>query len=444
VVKVELPAGAFEAAGPPGSPSGSEGGEMSPLLPEAVPGRPSQVSLCDEDGAEEAEEAPSSAGPAVKTEVREEVRKRQRGSVLDAARRSIAAQQKSKRQMQAVKREEPAQQGEPWDPIQHFKYQVALIHQLIPKPRKWESFYGGLGTGIIGVRPKHPPKDRPATAAPSTPGRVQPLAAGYVILFINASTARLQNWNGRTLAGYTPMFDLERRKLRWESQRNDHHGRVIARITEYVQQGSQVVVAVRGGPGEDFRILGRTQQFSLEAPSRFLLQEGDHILAERGSRRIHRHVLAQCLDGGLKSGVGLVPHIYPLPRTFANPLFCSACCRTRATASVLFDEVDEVAASLLAAPQPARRLRGKQTPGQAGVKRERAEEPRIRAAAIRRRWRRSLFARRPPAMGANPDVEPAAAEKPQRDPLLVERNALMARLSELDWELAIRATAGGS
>jgi len=215
-----------------------------------------------------------------------------------------------------------------FDPITHFKHQVAVVRKLIPKPRKWIRFLGNLGTGILGVRPV-----RSAKGCKGQP-------KGFVILFLNASDCHLQAWGGKTLNGYTSCMNMQNGTLRWESQRSDVHGKLIDQINQHVMAGTQVVVAVRNKLQQEYGILGHAHNFQLEAKPQFLLQPGDSVVAERGSYRIHRQISAQCLDGGLKSGIGLIPYKYPLPKSFRRPNYCSICCMKRATALMTFDDFD--------------------------------------------------------------------------------------------------------
>lgn len=243
--------------------------------------------------------------------------------------------------------------SKPWDPIQHFTHQVAVVQQFIPAPRKWNRFLGNLGTGILGARPADSPD----------------ADKGFVFLFLNAGAARLQEWNGRMMSGFAPSLDRQRRVLRWESQRNDKTGRVISQISEHVQAGVEVVVAVRSSPGELFHILGCTRNFCQDTEARFLPQPGDHLIGERGSARMHKYITAQCIDAALKAGIGLVPYQYPLPQRSWKPQFCTACCWKPATAILTFSSLGEKAAEILDPTSKALEPE-KPTLGKQAVKRE--------------------------------------------------------------------------
>lgn len=243
-----------------------------------------------------------------------------------------------------VKRELlPRRQSLRWDPIRHYTHQVALVRQFIPSPEKWEKFLGSLGTGIFGVRPMMQ-KSWPCKAEDG--GDQNP---GFIFLFLNAGSAKLQEWNGRAMSGFASSLDRRHRVLRWESQRNDKTGRVILQIIDHIRTGDQVVVAVRSGPGQSFRVLGYTRDVRLDSKAEFLLRHGDHLVGERGSARMHKHITAQCIDGGLKRGIGLVSYTYPLPQRSVKPQFCSACCWKPATAALTFGSLDQEAADILEA-----------------------------------------------------------------------------------------------
>lgn len=366
----------------------------------------------------------------------------------------------------AVKREQCSGRKARWDPVLHFTHQVALVRQLIPSPREWEIFQGSLGTGIVGVRPK-------ATSRSA----VQP---GFVILFVNAASARLQESYGKTISGFVPMLDRAARTLKWESQRSDHQGQVIARIFEHVHAGRcEVVVAVRATPGTDYAILGRTREICLLSPARFLVNGGDHLVAERGSNRIHRYVTAQCIDAGLKAGVGLVPCRYPVPAAL-RPLYCSGCCWAPASALLRFETLDEEAARIMemggggqkgctsdaavesAGERPLKRLRGKQAPPSvaarcsrrksgvcdAAVGRRSAATQRttlasntlaVRAVAhdsFRLRWRRSVLGKRRASVASAAGKPRLSAARPRQAALIVERQKVLLRLAAINSQLA--------
>jgi hypothetical protein len=353
-----------------------------------------------------------------------------------------------------VEQEEPflPQPRKIFDPIIHFKHQMAVVRKLIPKPRKWTRFLGNLGTGVLGVRPVRSEKGRRGQAK------------GFVILFLNASDCHLQDWGGKTLNGYTSCMNMQNGTLRWESQRSDVHGKLIDQINQHVVAGAQVVVAVRSRLLQAYGILGYARNFKLEAKAQSLLQPGDSVVAERGSYRIHRQISAQCLDGGLKSGIGLIPYKYPLPKTFRRPNYCSICCMKRATALVKFDDFDRELAGLLQPPSstgPRKRLYGKQPPP--------GHPKKLTSSNKRqRRWQRGMLSQpRCKDEGRETSADHAAdltARIQAPDPaelkarlqtqssmqafLLAERRQLQARMQEVDWLLCMRqitpsAVAGG-
>jgi len=454
----------------PNSPTGT------PLLPEARPDGPSSST---ESAAEEPE------APAPRKHVKHEAKLgRDRLHAPQKAKHKAAKSSKLPRRCTLMPRRKSGavrssicEQGKKeWDPYRHFRHQVRFLDQLFPQlgpkrpfERRCETFMGTLGTGIVGVRPK-----RRASQAKGARQSMSNQAAGYIVLFLNAASAKIQEWSGKTLSGYKPSLNLQTRTLLWESQRSDLGGKVINRIASCALEGTMVVVAVRAAPNDSYRELGRTRSFRLESTSQLLLGAGDHIIVERGSNRIHRSILAQCLDGGLSSGIGLVRTTFP-PRF--TPQFCTACCRTRATARLEFATLDAEAAAMLAPPEaavqpPTKRLRGKQSYGGrssqgtpaashnqepvkvAGLKRElfpvkvEREAQRLKdehlpikaeqaaklkgehlpikveqAEPSKRRWRRLL-------------LDAPSMSRVQHRALLVERHELLARLAKLNAQLA--------
>eukprot|EP00927_Polykrikos_kofoidii_P021287 TRINITY_DN20191_c0_g2_i1.p1 TRINITY_DN20191_c0_g2~~TRINITY_DN20191_c0_g2_i1.p1 ORF type:complete len:379 (+),score=44.55 TRINITY_DN20191_c0_g2_i1:312-1448(+) len=305
-----------------------------------------------------------------------------------------------------------------WDPVRHFKHQVAFIRQLIPIPREWDVILGALGSGIVGVRercrrPVSGPRcskrrksfgsrsgsvrssslaKKKATTNLRSSTTAEPLSTDsrtFIILFMNGKGSSLQQWHGRSLSNFASSFNKRNRTLTWESQRRDKKGRIIASMLDKVQAGAEIVVAVRATVGESYTILGRTQKCRLKAQARFLIDNGEHVVVERGSSRVHKAILARCLDDGLKAGIGLMPLKYPLPKNYQAD-YCGACCWAPATALLTFDEYDKKAAAVLGGSQ----VRGESRP------RTRAKPKKLptcdderKAAAIRRRWRRSRLHR---------------------------------------------------
>merc|ERR1719293_75050 len=41
---------------------------------------------------------------------------------------------------------------EKWEPMKHFKHQVAFLNEIVPQP--WSLCFGAFGTGIIGIQPE--------------------------------------------------------------------------------------------------------------------------------------------------------------------------------------------------------------------------------------------------------------------------------------------------
>lgn len=279
-----------------------------------------------------------------------------------------------------------------WDPIRHFTHQVAVIRKLIPEPRTWDIFLGSLGTGIVGVRPRvqAPPMKRPAAKSvvrkrPASAVAAPAVSQGFVILFLNGKASKLQEWSGKQLAGFSPALDCAKRTLRWQCQRSDRHGRVIGKIREHVGAGGELVVVVRAAPGDEFKILGRAFDIQLEAEATFLVQDDDNLILEQGSQRIHRAILAQCIDEGLKAGIGLLPIKYPLRQSLKSPKYCAACCWTPATALIAFGELDAEAAGVLQTKPPALRGAKRKYRGIARMRTSLTQRAKRSAAAARRK-----------------------------------------------------------
>eukprot|EP00927_Polykrikos_kofoidii_P046817 TRINITY_DN40946_c0_g2_i1.p1 TRINITY_DN40946_c0_g2~~TRINITY_DN40946_c0_g2_i1.p1 ORF type:complete len:619 (+),score=128.06 TRINITY_DN40946_c0_g2_i1:59-1915(+) len=258
----------------------------------------------------------------------------------------------------------------------HFRFQVAFINQFVPPP--WVQCFGSLGTGFVAVRPGEerplPAKacsvkaDRPKSAPViqeftgdsdvdaeadasarmrqksismlSPEKRIPPDAT--LIIFINAPTAGVQNRNGRQIGGYKEFLDVAGKSMRWSAQRGDFKNRRIEAIIAHTNRGGRVFVGVRsaingGDETRHFRVLGELSHIDGLQRARFLVEEGDDLLNEAGTRIFHTQITSACLNNGLKHGTGLRVARYPTMTLQAN--WCMACCYTPPKAVLHFKDL---------------------------------------------------------------------------------------------------------
>lgn len=195
----------------------------------------------------------------------------------------------------------------------HYCWQVALINQVVAQP--WHTCFGSLGTGFVGVA-------QGAIRGDDLGPNQVPLDA-TIIIFVSAPAAQLQQRGGRTMDGYKDALDTHTRTLEWSGQRNDRQNRRTEAIMNHRRNGGRVVVAVRSPTKREFEILGEVSKVDLVQKAKFLVEHGDHVIQERGTRTFHRYVTAACLNIGLRSGVGLTAARYPIK---GSVRWCSACC----------------------------------------------------------------------------------------------------------------------
>lgn len=293
-------------------------------------------------------------------------------------------------------------------PEDHYCFQVGLINQVVKSP--WVRCFGGLGTGFVGVRPDTPASGSASSRKPS--GRARSAAAtaaaegdeggaesavvppdATIVIFVNAPAAPLQTRGGRTIDGYKDALDRSQRTLEWSAQRCDKNNKRIEAILAHSRSGGRVVVGVRSPAKRHFQLLGEVSHIDLLARAAFVVEPGDHVIQERGTRTFHKVVTAACLNQGLRSGVGLTPARYPVKGTAR---WCAACCYVPPKAMLHFRELHDDGVAAFQTPvggpfkrerkvkleaevvepslAPAKRLRCKTSPDSVVVKTERLEE----------------------------------------------------------------------
>jgi len=260
----------------------------------------------------------------------------------------------------------------------HYKFQVALISSVVPEP--WTVCMGGLGSGIVCVRPgsekssgsssikapaakvnkdKHNEgeEDEALAAAGGDDEQVEEFAAktlpedATVILLINSRHFGSMSRNGKTLGDYPgDVLDVEHGQMRWSSQHRDRSNRMLNAIVAHSERGGRIVVATRGAAearAEDcrhFKTLGEVSHITDVIRNHFLVEHGDTVIQERGSDLHHKVIKTQCIDTGLRSGIGLIPVKYRAGRFIGK--WCPRCSYEPGCALLHFKELkaDGVAA----------------------------------------------------------------------------------------------------
>eukprot|EP00931_Biecheleriopsis_adriatica_P033621 TRINITY_DN19506_c0_g1_i1.p1 TRINITY_DN19506_c0_g1~~TRINITY_DN19506_c0_g1_i1.p1 ORF type:complete len:496 (-),score=123.33 TRINITY_DN19506_c0_g1_i1:25-1485(-) len=308
-------------------------------------------------------------------------------------------------------------------PTEHFRHQVGFINQVVASA--WEVCFGMLGTGLVGVRMKREPVAEDAAGDEAGPaaeggseGGSSSGAAGtspsssnkrllqqgdVVILFRNAPACAAQSRNGKTSAAYEGGgLDVEKRTMSWSSQRRDKNSKLIKAIQSHVDSGGRLLVAVRPpvSTGDvDYRMLGQVCRLDNLQEAKFLVDEGDMVVQERGSSMMHKAITFHCLSASLKSGIGLTAVTYS--SKLSNPRWCLSCCYRPPSAVLHFEclepagvmayqlprgaklelQSQEEAEETAPSPRPTKRFRVKkpleeeedeaaETPGLVSVKRE--------------------------------------------------------------------------
>jgi len=202
-------------------------------------------------------------------------------------------------------------------------------------------------------------------------------AAATIILLMNAATTPLMQRNGSTLGSYADKLDVRNTCLHWSSQRKDKNNRVILAIVAHCMRGGRIVVMARSGEVRDFKMIGEVSHIDEVRKNRFIVEDGDSILVERGNNTYHKCIGVSCLNAGLKSGVALGAARYPM-KDMEGVKWCPFCCFQPPSARLHFKELDPEGVRVygcsiavpdkgdtaevtgVASAKPAKRLRTKQ------------------------------------------------------------------------------------
>lgn len=95
-------------------------------------------------------------------------------------------------------------------------------------------------------------------------------------------------------------------------------------IIAHCRDGGRVVVGVRPPNDSRFRMLGELRSVDDLQGARFLVESGDDVLREQGTNTFHKAITVQCLNDGLRRGVGLAVARHPINTEAAK--WCKACC----------------------------------------------------------------------------------------------------------------------
>mmetsp|Transcript_37505 Transcript_37505/g.81469 ORF Transcript_37505/g.81469 Transcript_37505/m.81469 type:complete len:433 (+) Transcript_37505:81-1379(+) len=255
----------------------------------------------------------------------------------------------------------------------HYVHQIRLISSVIQGP--WTVCFGGLGTGIVGVRP---PLMGEATY--NLPDKINPLRKlkrelvqdakvkqelkeeenddeelpdgakrltdnTTIFLLVNSKLFIPQQRNGKALGDYADALDLEKGLFHWSSQHSDRRNMKLNTIIGHVARGNRLVIATRGGDIQDklsFRVLGEVGETSDVKPYKFLVEDQEMVVQERGTDLHHKAIKAACLDAGLRSGIGLIGVKYR--KSSFNGRFCSVCSYQPGSAVLHLKELNKAAA----------------------------------------------------------------------------------------------------
>lgn len=226
----------------------------------------------------------------------------------------------------------------------------------------WTVCYGSLGSGAVGVRNENaPPLDeggdltRAATADEFMDGISGVDARGRlptdatVVLFITAEelrkSRRRRSGDPEELAadrrGCSPDFDLERNTLLWTASGTSRCNNIIRTLDRHTSLGGRLFIGVREGPASwVYNLLGYVTRVASPMDCEFLVQPGEQVLVEQGTKIFHRAISVACLSDSLRAGVGLQAVRYPLSGVHkASPVFCPMCCYLGAGCTLYLDGV---------------------------------------------------------------------------------------------------------
>jgi len=252
---------------------------------------------------------------------------------------------------------------------EHFRHQVAFIEQIVAG--EWEVTFGGLGTGIVGIAPKAEPQAAAVEtgsgaassstsnpAASEKPADKQLTKDTVIVLFKNAPNCNWQTRNGKASGGYSSgVLDEEKNTLEWTSQRRDVNNKVIMTLVDHLGRGGRLLVAVRppqtGSVDGDYRLLGQVSRIDGLHLAELMVGEGNTVIRENGSKMTHRAILPDCLNLGLKKGVGLIAVKLTADNMKAHR-FCVACCYRTPSCTLHFEELEPAGVSAYNLPAGAK------------------------------------------------------------------------------------------
>lgn len=182
----------------------------------------------------------------------------------------------------------------------------------------------------------------------------------FMILFVNLEVRQQRNEN--MMGGYGASFDRERKELRWQSQWSDVRSAKAKRIVNFVARGGRLEVLVRRTTLRSFTKLGEVSSMSLASEAKMLIRDGAEVVEEAGGL-VHRAIGPNCLNGPLKSGVGLRCVTFRAAERKRSGL-CKTCCFAPAEAIIRFSSLTEDGTKVAGPPGPRLGRRGR------GVKRK--------------------------------------------------------------------------
>eukprot|EP00927_Polykrikos_kofoidii_P028037 TRINITY_DN2453_c0_g1_i3.p1 TRINITY_DN2453_c0_g1~~TRINITY_DN2453_c0_g1_i3.p1 ORF type:complete len:643 (-),score=123.04 TRINITY_DN2453_c0_g1_i3:355-2283(-) len=92
---------------------------------------------------------------------------------------------------------------------------------------------------------------------------------------------------------------------------------------------------------EVYHLLGNVQSVVNPTDSQFLVNPGDSVIMEQGTRVFHKAISIACLSDVLRTGVGLTSVRYPFsgPNKEVCPRFCPMCCYQASSCTLHLDDI---------------------------------------------------------------------------------------------------------
>lgn len=135
-------------------------------------------------------------------------------------------------------------------------------------------------------------------------------------------------------------LDIDKGTIRWLFTKRDKSSNAFAAAVAHVQRGGRLVIASRTD-AETIKMMGDICEVGDIQSGRFLVEEGDYLIEEESTGRLHKQLSAACVSQGLApSSVFAARQLNAEPGNESfRSRWCTTCCYKPATAVMHFQEL---------------------------------------------------------------------------------------------------------